>query len=125
MKYALALIAALAFAAPAVAQHSHGAQKGPNGGPVEAVAGVHAELVVSGNTVTFNILDEANKPVPSQGFTGSALVVSGADRETVALAPAGDSALQGDAKKPVAKGAAISVTIKTAAGKSGQARFKM
>jgi hypothetical protein len=33
--------------------------------------------------------------------------------------------LQGDAKKPVAKGAAISVTIKTAAGKSGQARFKM
>ena len=125
MKYVFALIAVLAFAAPAVAQHSHGAQKGPNGGPVEDVAGVHAELVVSGNTVTFNILDEANKPVPSQGFTGSALVVSGADRETVTLAPAGESALQGDAKKPVAKGAAISVTIKTAAGKSGQARFKM
>ena len=125
MKYALALIAALAFAAPAVAQHSHGAHKGPNGGPVEDVAGVHAELVVSGNTVTFNILDEANKPVPSKGFTGSALVVAGADRETVTLAPSGENALQGDAKKPVAKGAAISVTIKTAAGKSGQARFKM
>ena len=125
MKYALALIAVFAFPAPGFAQHSHGAQKGPNGGPVEDVAGVHAELVVSGNTVTFNILDEANKPVASQGFTGSALVVSGADRETVTLAPAGESALQGDAKKSVAKGAAISVTIKTAAGKSGQARFKM
>ena len=125
MKYALALIAVFAFAAPAVAQHSHGAHKGPNGGPVEDVAGVHAELVVSGNTVTFNILDEANKPVASKGFTGSALVVSGADRETVTLAPAGENALQGDTKKPVAKGAAISVTIKTAAGKSGQARFKM
>jgi nitrogen fixation protein FixH len=125
VKYAFALIAALALATPAVAQHSHGAQKGPNGGPVEDVAGVHAELVVSGNAVTFNILDEANKPVPSKGFTGSALVVTGADRETVALEPSGESALQGNAKKPVAKGAAISVTIKTAAGKSGQARFKM
>jgi nitrogen fixation protein FixH len=121
----LAFIAAFAFAAPAAAQHSHGAQKGPNGGPVEDVAGVHAELVVSGTAVTLNILDEANKPLPSKGFTGSALVVTGAERETVTLAPSGDSALQGDAKKPVAKGAAISVTIKTAAGKSGQARFRM
>jgi nitrogen fixation protein FixH len=125
VKYTLAFIAALAFAAPAAAQHSHGAQKGPNGGPVEDVAGVHAELVVSGTAVTLNILDEANKPLPSKGFTGSALVVTGAERETVTLAPSGDSALQGDAKKPVAKGAAISVTIKTAAGKSGQARFRM
>ena len=47
MKFVLALIAALAFAAPAAAQHKHGADhKGPNGGPVEDVAGVHAELVV-------------------------------------------------------------------------------
>jgi nitrogen fixation protein FixH len=125
VKYALVLIAALAFTGQAVAQHSHGAQKGPNGGPVEDVAGVHAELVVSGNTVKFNILDEANKPLPTTGYSGSALVVSGTDRETVALAPSGDSALAGDAKKPIGKGAAISVTIKTGAGKSGQARFKM
>ena len=35
MKFALALIAALAFASPATAQHKHGANhKGPNGGPV-------------------------------------------------------------------------------------------
>ncbi len=58
-----ALVAALAFASPAFAQHSHGAHKGPNGGPVEDVAGVHAELIVSGTTITLNILDENNKPV--------------------------------------------------------------
>ena len=90
MKYALALIAALAFATPALAQHKHGDNhKGPNGGPVEDIAGVHAELVVSGTTITLNILDEANKPLPSKGYTGSALVVTGSEREAVTLAPSG------------------------------------
>jgi hypothetical protein len=44
-------------------------------------------------------------------------------RETVTLSPSEENALKGDAKKAVA-GAAITVTMKTAAGKSGQARFK-
>jgi hypothetical protein len=124
MKFALALIAALAFAAPAVAQHKHGSDhKGPNGGPVEDVAGVHAELVVSGTTITLNILDEDNKPLKTAGYSGTALVVSGSERETVTLVTS-ESALKGDAKKPVAKGATISVTLKTAAAKTGQARFK-
>ena len=125
MKFVLALIGLMAFASPALAQHAHGAQKGPNGGPVEDIAGVHAELVVKGATITFNILDESNKALSSKGYSGSALVVVGSERETVSLAPSGESALQGDAKKPVGKGAAISVTIKTSAGKSGQARFRM
>ena len=125
MKYALALIAALAFATPALAQHKHGDNhKGPNGGPVEDIAGVHAELVVSGTTITLNILDEANKPLPSKGYAGSALVVTGSEREAVTLAPSGESAMKGEAKKPIAKAAAITVTLRTAAAKSGQARFK-
>ncbi len=69
MKFVFALIAALAFAAPAAAQHKHGANhKGPNGGPVEDVAGVHAELMVSGATITLNILDEDNKPLQDRGL---------------------------------------------------------
>jgi hypothetical protein len=126
MKFVFALIAALVLAVPATAQHKHGSDhKGPNGGPVEDIAGVHAELVVSGATITFHILDEDNKALPSKGYSGSALVVSGSDRETVTLTPSGESAMSGQAKRPVAKGTAISVTLKTAAGKSGQARFKM
>ena len=125
MKYVLMILGALVLAVPALAQHKHGEQKGPNGGVMEDVAGVHAELITSGNTVTINIFDEANKPVATKGFTASALLVNGADRETITLAPSGENALKGDAKKAVAKGAAVSVTIKTAAGKSGQARFKM
>lgn len=122
MKYALVLIAALAFAGPAGAQHAHG-DKGPNGGPMEDVAGVHAELMTSGNTITINVFDEGNKPVATKGFSGAALLIRGSERETVTLTPSGESALKGDAKKPAA-GAAITLTLKTAAGKSGQAKFK-
>ena len=123
MKYALVLVATLAFAGQAAAQHAHGAQKGPNGGQLEDVAGVHAELVTAGNTITINVFDESNKPLATKGFSGAVLVVRGSERETVTLAPSGESALKGDAKKP-ATGAAITVTLKTAAGKSGQAKFK-
>ena len=126
MKFVLALIAALAFAAPAVAQHKHGADhKGPNGGPVEDVAGVHAELVVSGTTITINVMDEDNKPLPTKGYSATVLVVVGGKRETVTLAPSGESALKGEAKAAVAKGAAITVTLKTSAAKSGQAKYKL
>ena len=91
---------------------------------MEDVAGVHAELLVSGNTLTINVLDENNKPIPTKGFSASALIVNGADRETLTLAASGESALKGETKKPVAKGATVTLMIKTAAGKSGQARFK-
>ena len=124
MKYALILAAALATAAPALAQqHSHGAHKGPNGGVVQDIADVHAELVRAGSTVTVNILNESNKPISSKGFSGSALIVTGADRETVTLMPSGDSALKGEAKKPIAPNAAITIVIRTASGKSGQAKY--
>jgi hypothetical protein len=122
MKYVLALIATITLSGPAAAQHAHG-DKGPNGGQMVDVAGVHAELMTAGNTITINVLDEDNKPVATKGFTASALVSRGPERETVALVPSEEATLKGEAKKPVA-GAAITVTLKTAAGKTGQARFK-
>ena len=123
MKYVALIAAALLFTTAASAQHSHGNMKGPNGGPMQDVAGVHAELVTTGTTVTINLLDEANKPVSSKGFSGTALLVSGAERETVTLTPAGDSALKGEAKKAIAAGTSTTIVIKNASGKSGQAKF--
>lgn len=122
IKYALALAAIFTLTAPAVAQHAHGS-KGPNGGIMEDVAGVHAELITSGNTVSVNIFDEGSKPVATSGFTASALIVRGNEREPVALTPAANS-LKGNAKAPVGANDTVLVTLKTAAGKSGQARFK-
>ena len=123
MKYVLALVASARIRRAGRRATCARRQKGPNGGPMEDVAGVHAELVTAGNTITINVFDEGNKPLATKGFSGSALVVRGSERETVTLAPSGESALKGEAKKPAA-GAAITVTLKTAAGKSGQARFK-
>ncbi len=123
MKTLLTAIALILWTGIAAAQHSHGAMKGPNGGPMHDVAGVHAELVVAGNVVTVNLLDEGNKPVSAKGFTGTVLLVSGSNRETVQLAVSGDSALKGEAKNPVAAGTQVTLVLKNAAGKSGQAKF--
>jgi len=91
---------------------------------MEDVAGVHVELLASGQNVTLNVFDEANKAIPTTGFTASALISSGSVRETLNLAPSGTNSLSGQTKNPINAGATISVTLKTAAGKSGQARFK-
>jgi len=123
MKKLMIVAALLLWAGAAVAQHSHGSMKGPNGGPMQDVAGVHAELVLAGNIVTVNILDESSKPASAKGFSGSVLIVSGSNRETVQLAPAGDSAMKGEAKNPVPAGAAVTLVVKNAAGKSGQVKF--
>lgn len=52
------------------------------------------------------------------------LIAGGSGRETVTLAPQGENSLKGDAKTPIAAGATITLTIKTAEGKSGQTKFK-
>lgn len=118
----LIVAASLVACGPALAQHAHGAQKGPNGGPMEDLAGVHAELVVSGEKLNIHVFDEAGKPVDTAGFTGSVLLVSGSDKKTIPLAPAGQT-LAGQAPAAIAKGTAATLLIKTAAGKSGQAKF--
>lgn len=125
MRYIIALIAVALWTGAALGQHGHSDQKGPNGGPIQDVAGVHAELLTSGNTIVINIFDEANKPVATAGFSASALVVVGAERETLTLVPSGGNTLKGELKKPAAKGASITITLKTVGGKSGQARFKL
>jgi hypothetical protein len=51
------------------------------------VAGVEAELLTSGNTITINVFDESHKPLATKGFTASALVVRGSKREIVLWLP--------------------------------------
>lgn len=123
MKAVALLAVMLLWSVGVAAQHKHGDTKGPNGGPMRDVAGVHVELLTSGNTLTFNLLDEANKPVSVKGFTGTAVVVFLSDKETVQLTPSGDYALKGDAAKAIAKGAAITIVLQSPAGKSGQAKY--
>ena len=101
MKYVLALIVTLALTGAAPAQHAHG-NKGPNGGQLQDVAGVHAgaagsQAVRSPSTYS----TWSNKPVGTKGFIASALVARGSERETVVLVPSEEVALKGDARKSV------------------------
>lgn len=124
MKAFTLAVGALLLAAPAFADpHKHGS-KGPNGGTLEDVAGVHVEFVPSGNALTFHVLNENNKPVSTKGYSGSVLVVNGQDRETITLTTSGENTLKGEAKKPIAPGAGITLMIKTDGGKTGQAKYK-
>ena len=91
---------------------------------MEDVAGIDAELVTSGNTITINVFDPGNhKPVSTKGFSGAVLVAGAGARETVTLEPSGENALKGNSKNAIGAGATITLTIKTAEGKSGQAKF--
>ena len=122
MRPLLLLIAALLFAAPASAEEY---EKGPNGGLMLDVAGIDAELMTAGNTITINVfVPNTPKPVSTKGYTAAVLIAGGSGRETVTLSPQGENSLKGDAKSPIAPGATITLTIKTAEGKSGQAKFK-
>ena len=121
MKYKLLLIASIMFAMPVSAEDY---EKGPNGGPMLDVAGIDAELQTSGNTVTINVFEAFKaKPVSTKGYVGAVLITGGSGRETVTLAPQGENSLKGEAKNPIPAGAAITLTIRTAEGKSGQAKF--
>ena len=122
MRRAIVFAALLSWTAPTFAQHVH--EKGPNGGTMEEIAGVDAEFVTSGNKMTFHLFDKNAKPVPSEGFTGAVLVSGSGGKETLTLVAAGENSLQAEAKTPIAAGTAVTLSLKTAAGKSGQAKFK-
>jgi hypothetical protein len=122
MRFILAIITALSMASPAVAEEY---EKGPNGGLMLDVAGIDAELMTSGNTVTINIFEAYKpKPISTKGYTAAVLIVSGTNREPVALMPSGENSLKGEAKAAIVPDATITLTIKTAEGKSGQVKFK-
>jgi hypothetical protein len=122
MRLVLVILTALSMASPAFAEEY---EKGPNGGLMLDVAGIDAELLTSGNTVTINVFEAFKaKPVSTKGYTAAVLIVSGASREPLTLTPSGENSLKGEAKKPVPPGATITLTIKTEAGKSGQVRFR-
>lgn len=113
----------LALASAAFAQgHGH-SDKGPNGGSMQDVAGVHAELMVVDRTLTIHIYDEAGKTVPTTGFSGSILVGSGQARQVVQLTPGVGNTLVGTATTSVPRGTQMTLQLKTSGGKSGQAKF--
>lgn len=118
MKVATAILAIALGVAPAVyASDKHG------GHEIE-VGKYHIELVVKDRNLSLFVRDQADKAVDSKTAKASANVLSGKDRATVQLTPAGDM-LSGQAPFTVAKDAKVIVTFSVAGGKSEQARFSL
>lgn len=120
----LAVIAAASLSTSALAQgHQGHADRGAHGGPMQDVVGVHAELLLAERSVTVHLYDEAGKPVPSSGYTVSALVGTGQARQVVQLAPSDENVLTGTAPNVVARGTPLTLQIKAPSGRTGQVRF--
>ncbi len=118
----LALGSAILAPAAFAQGHGHG-DRGPNGGAMQDVVGIHAELVMAERTLTFHLFDEANRPVPAAGYSGSVLVGAGGARQVVQLAPAAGNTLVGTAAAAPARGTAMTLQLRNPEGRSGQARF--
>lgn len=117
MKAAVLFAAILGLAAPAWASDKHGGH--------EVQAGkFHVELTVKEREVTLYVRDQADKPVDAKSVKATATVLSGKDKATLELAPAGES-LKGQAPFSVAKDAKVVVTFSVAGAKSAQARFSL
>ncbi len=116
-KAAVLFAAMLGLAAPTWASDKHGGH--------EVQAGkFHVELTVKEREVTLYVRDQADKPVDAKSVKATATVLSGKDKATLELAPAGEG-LKGQAPFSVAKDAKVVVSFRVAGAKSEQARFSL
>lgn len=95
-----------------------------HGGHEVEVGKYHVELVVKERDITVHVRDQADKPIDSKTVKATANVLSGKDKATVELAPAGQ-ALKGQAPFAIAKDAKVIVSFAVGAGKKEQARFSL
>jgi nitrogen fixation protein FixH len=122
MNAVLLVTAMLLWAVPSTAQHQHihVNTKGPNGGRMQDVAGIHAELVVDDRTLTVYTFDEEGQPLSARGYTGSVSIVSRGNHETVPLAPLGQTALRGKAQTRPGPDASFTIALEAGPVTGGQ-----
>lgn len=116
---AAAILLATALLMPVVATAAD-----KHGGHEVQVGKYHVELVVQDRDITVHVRDDADKPLDAKNIKASANVLSGKEKATVELTPAGQS-LKGQAPFAVAKDAKVIVTFAVGGGKNEQARFSL
>ena len=97
----------------------------PQFGGITADADVfQVELVAKGNQITL-YLSEHGAPVESAGASGKLIVLSGKDKEEVALIPNGYQSLGAKLKAKPAKGTKAVATITAPGRDTGTVRFTL
>ncbi|KIU37087.1 hypothetical protein SR39_02150 [Methylobacterium radiotolerans] len=115
----LALIAAL-LAASGVCAHE---TAGQHGGRVADAGKFHVELVAKGDTVDVFLTDGEQKPVPSTGFRGTAILVVGGKPARVPLEAADGNRLTGKAATALGESAKGAVQITSPDGSAASGKF--
>lgn len=105
-------VSGAALAAPPVAQQ---------GGRLAESHGHRLELVAAGDALQLLISDGENRPVPSEGWSGKAVVLASGGKVDVALAPAGDNRVSG--RLPAGAELAAAVVTLRREGQAVSARF--
>jgi hypothetical protein len=120
-----ALLVLISLSGLANAQQTHGPLRGPNGGQMLDVVGIHAELVASGDSLTISVFNEDTTPVPLTGFSVMVFVNNQGTREALFLVKVSDNAMRAQASKAVTSGTVVALRLKSPQGTFGQIRFKL
>ena len=97
--------------------------KTPHQGQLRMAGAYHLELVVNDNALLVYVTDHGDQPIESKGLTASAVVLSGKDRVTVRLQPAGDNLLKGRGGFILDPKMKVTVTVKHGS-ETAQATFQ-
>ncbi len=102
----------------------------PNGGQLRMAGPYHFELLIppsrpaaAGTTLVVVVTDHAGAQVPTAGATGTATVLVGGKKTTVALAPEGDHRMRGEGSFTAAADMKVIVSIKLSGATTESARF--
>lgn len=118
----LGLAAVVAASALAFAHDDHAAR---HGGILVHSGHYHLELVAEDGVLRLYVTDEDGKPETVEGAKATATVLSDGKTETVALAPAGESSLEGTGSFTAGKGTTVVVTLTLPDHEAEQARFRL
>lgn len=95
----------------------------PHGGQLRMVQQYHFELVVKANEVSVYVTDHNGKHFDTQGASGTATILSGKNKTTVKLNPAGGNQMKGSAQFELAPDMKVVVSIALAGQTAVQGRF--
>lgn len=125
----LAFVAvAAAFLLPhtALAEKDGHAHAAPNGGQIRPIGKLEIELVVKGSDLSLYIVDEKEQKVDASKFSATAVVLAqGNAQKSVELKPAGENKLQGKMDFGFDGKFRATVTLRSATGELGKARFSL
>ena len=126
MLRALVVLVSLTLTTGAYAQHKHNhshAEKGPNGGQMVEAGDYHVELLARDGVVDVNVMDHDNKPKPTKGYKGVAIISVDGKSQRIVLEPTDASRLTGKSGGALPSQPKGVVQITPPGGKTLNARF--